>query len=174
MARLGHNHVVSSHNLQGHVWQGAALKDSGFDITVPVNDLVMDDNAARAAEGTDFPLNVSEDAKQGTKANMLRDTLLDGARYPEIRITSVGVQGDTHAPVVIAALHIKDQTRQVTVPVTLQAIDKGLRVSGSFQIRQSDFGITPLSIAMGALQVVDTLTIKFVLVTLPAPSKPDF
>jgi len=161
MARLGHNHVVSSQNLQGQVWQGAKLEDSGFDITVPVNDLVMDDNAARAAEGADFPLNVSEDAKQGTKANMLRDTLLDGARYPEIRITAVRVQGDANTPVVIAALRIKDQTRQVTVPVTLQATDTGLRVSGSFQIRQSDFGITPLSIAMGALLVVDAVTIKF-------------
>lgn len=164
MARLGHNHVVSSRNLQGRVWQGAVLEDSGFDITVPVNDLVVDDNAARAAEGADFPLNISEDAKQGTKANMLRDTLLDGARYPEIRITSVRVQGDAKAPVVTAALRIKDQTRQVSVPVTLQTIGQGLQVTGSFAIRQSDFGMTPLSIAMGALLVVDTVHIKFVLV----------
>lgn len=161
MARLGHNHVVSSQNLRGSVWQGASLESSGFDITVPVNDLVMDNNAARAAEGEDFPLNVSEDAKQGTKANMLRDTLLDSARYPEIRITSVRVQGDAKAPVVIAALRIRDQTRQLTVPVTLQTTDGGLRVIGKFEIKQSDFGITPLSIAMGALLVVDAVTIKF-------------
>lgn len=167
MARLGHNHVVSSPNLQGRVWQGVTLEDSGFDITVPVNDLVVDDNAARAAEGEDFPLNVSEDAKLGTKANMLRDTLLDGARFPDIRITSVRVQGDASAPEVTAALRIRDQTRQVTLPVRLQATDTGLRVSGMFQIRQSDFGITPLSIAMGALQVVDAITIKFVLVAAP-------
>lgn len=161
MARLGHNHVVSSQNLQGRVWQGAALEDSGFDITVPVNDLVVDDNTARATEGADFPLNISDDAKQGTKANMLRETLLDGARYPEIHITSVRVQGSAISPVVIAALRIKDQTRQVTVPVTLQTTDAGLRISGAFEIKQTDFGITPLSIAMGALLVVDTVTIKF-------------
>ena len=167
MARLGHNHVVSSPNLQGRVWQGAALEDAGFDITVPVNDLVVDDNAARAAEGEDFPLNVSEDAKQGTKANMLRDTLLDGARYPEIRITSVRIQGDTTTPMVTAALRIRDQTRQVTVPVTLQTTDGGLRVTGGFEIKQSDFGITPLSLAMGALLVVDAVKIKFALVAMP-------
>lgn len=163
MARLGHNHVVSSQNLQGRVWQGAALEDAGFEITVPVNDLVVDDNAARAAEGEDFPANISEDAKQGTKANMLRETLLDGARYPEIRITSVRVQGDAKAPVVIAALRIKDQTRQVTMPVTLQTTDAGLRISGAFEVKQTDFGITPLSIAMGALLVLDTVKIKFTL-----------
>lgn len=164
MARLGHNHVVSSQNLSGTVWQGAALGDAGFDITVPVNDLVVDDNAARAAEGEDFPLNVSEDAKQSTKANMLRDTLLDGARHPEIRITSVQIQGDAKTPLVTAALRIRDQTRQITLPVTLQSTDAGLRISGAFEIKQTDFGITPLSIAMGALLVVDTVKIKFSLV----------
>jgi polyisoprenoid-binding protein YceI len=166
MARLGHNHVVSSRNLSGSIWQGTSLDSSGFDIAVPVNDLVVDDNTARTAEGEDFPLNVSDDAKQSTKANMLRDTLLDGARYPEIRITAVRVQGDAIAPVVIAALRIRDQTRQVTVPVTLHTTDTSLQVRGAFEIKQSDFGITPLSIAMGALQVVDTLKIKFVLVAI--------
>jgi len=159
--------VVSSQNLHGSVWQGSSLESSGFDITVPVNELVMDDNSARAAEGEDFPLNVSEDAKQGTKANMLRDALLDAARYPEIRITSVRVQGDANAPVVIAALRIRDQTRQVTVPVALQTTNAGLRVRGAFEIKQTDFGITPLSIAMGALQVVDAVTIKFDLLARP-------
>ena len=174
MARLGHNHVVSSPNLHGRVWQGAALEDAGFDITVPVNDLVVDDNAARATEGEDFPLNVSEDAKQGTKANMLRDTLLDGARYPEIRITSVRIQGDAKTPVVSAALRIRDHTRQITLPVTLQTTDGRLQVQGQFDIRQSDFGITPLSIAMGALVVMDTVRIKFALATQPLPAGTDF
>lgn len=166
MARLGHNHVVSSPNLQGSVWQGASLDSAGFDITVPVNDLIVDDNATRAAEGEDFAQNVSEDAKLGTKTNMLRDTQLDGARYPDIRITSIRVQGDATAPVVIAALRIKDQTREVTLPVALQTSGKRLQVQGKFEIRQTDFGITPLSIALGALQVVDTLTIKFALVAV--------
>jgi polyisoprenoid-binding protein YceI len=97
---------------------------------------------------------------------MLRSTLLDGARYPEIRITSVRVEGDAISPMVIAALRIRDQTRQVAVPVTLQTTSTGLQVSGTFEIKQTDFGITPLSIAMGALQVVDTLKIKFVLVAV--------
>lgn len=174
MARLGHNHVVSSHSLQGRMWRGASLEASGFDIIVPVSTLEVDEPDARAAEGEDFALPVSEEAKQGTKANMLRESLLDAARYPEIHIRSVQLQGDANAPVVTAALRIRDQTRQVTVPVVLQTVGQRLQVQGRFDIRQSDFGITPLSIAMGALQVVDTLTIKFVLVTHPVPPKPDF
>jgi len=164
LVRLGHNHVISSRSISGSIWRGATLHESGFLITVPVNALIVDDNDARAAEGDDFPLNLTEDAKQGTKANMLRDTLLDGAHYPDISIQSVSLQGDANAPRVLVAMRIKDQTRQIAVPVTLRSADGSLRVKGEFEIRQSNFGIAPLSVALGALLVLDTLKIKFELV----------
>ena len=71
LARLGHNHVISSRSISGNIWRGSSHEDSGFSITVPVNTLIVDDNDARSAEGDDFPLNVTEDARQGTKVNML-------------------------------------------------------------------------------------------------------
>ena len=164
MARLGHNHVISSQSVRGSIWRGGPLQGSGFDIAVPVNDLIVDDGTTRAAEGENFAAPVGEDAKEGTKANMLRESILDGARYPEIRIRSVSVQGDATSPTVVAAIRIKDQTRHVILPVTLISTDSSMRVKGEFDIKQTDFGITPLSVALGALQVVDTLTIKFELV----------
>jgi polyisoprenoid-binding protein YceI len=164
MARLGHNHVIGSSSVKGNVWCGDSLASSGFDITVPVNTLIVDDNDARAAEGEDFAQNVWEEAKIGTKANMLRENLLDGARFPYINIRSVSVQGNADAPTVIAVFHIKDQTRTVTVPVTLRATDSSLRIKGEFEIRQTDFGITPTSVALGALLVQDTIKVKFELV----------
>ena len=166
LARLGHNHVISSRNISGNIWRGPSLKDSGFDIMIPVNALIVDDNEARAAEGEDFPLNVTEDAKQGTKANMLRSTLLDGASYPDIHIKSVSLQGDQNAPLVVAALRIKDQTRQISLPVTLRSADGQLHIKGEFDIKQTDFGITPLNVALGALLVLDTVKIKFELVAV--------
>lgn len=171
MARLGHNHVISSCNISGSLWLGASLQDSGFVITVPVNTLIVDDNDTRSAEGADFPLNLTEDAKQGTKANMLRDALLDGANFPEITIQSLSVLGDSAAPQIVAAMRIKDKIRQITVPITLQYDAGNLRVKGAFEIKQTDFGITPLSVALGALLVQDTVTIKFELLArtdLPA------
>ena len=100
----------------------------------------------------------------GTRTNMLRESLLDGERYPLIRIQSLRLQGDSDTPQVQAALRIRDQTREVTVPVQVRAEDGRLEVRGEFALRQSDFGITPLSVAMGALLVVDTVTVKFHLV----------
>lgn len=164
MAALGHNHVISTRNLRGSIWRGATLAESGFDIDVPVRDLIVDDSAARAAEGDDFAAAVSTEARDGTRANMLRASMLDGERYPDIHIRAVSVQGEPTAPTVIAAIRIKDQTRQVSMPVRLTIGASTLRAAGTFEIRQTDFGITPLSVALGALQVQDTIRIKFELV----------
>lgn len=172
MARLGHNHVISSGDLQGHIWRGATAESSGFEMEVPVNTLIVDDNAARSEEGEDFPLNVSEDAKAGTKANMLRPTLLNGEHFPKISIRAIRVTGSTASPDVVASIRIKDQTREIRLPVTLGETDSALEIQGSFEIRQSDFGITPLSIAMGALTVQDTVKIKFRLVAKATPTSP--
>jgi polyisoprenoid-binding protein YceI len=171
MARLGHNYVVSSEQLEGEVWRAGGAPDSGFDIRVPVNTLIVDDEAVRAAEGADFPPGISDDAKAGTRANMLRPTLLDGERYPQIRIRSVAISGDMAAPRVRAAITLKDQTREVELPVRISDSQGALRVEGAFDIRQSDFGITPLSIAMGALVVVDTISIKFSLLARPGSTR---
>ena len=164
LARLGHNHVISSSHLGGRIWLGTTLEASGFDLSVPVQELIVDDDAARSAEGPDFPPGVPQAARDGTRTNMLRESLLDGERYPLIRIQSLRLQGDSATPQVQAALRIRDQTREVTVPVQVRAEDGRLEVRGEFALRQSDFGITPLSVAMGALLVVDTVTVKFHLV----------
>lgn len=168
MARLGHNHVISSTDIQGQLWRGPTLESSGFEITVPVNTLIVDDNVARAEEGDDFPINVSEDAKAGTKANMLRPTLLDGERFPEISIRATRITGSATSPEVVASMRVKDQTREIRLPVTLSEAHGALAIQGSLEIRQSDFGITPLSLAMGALTVQDTVKIKFRLVAKSA------
>ncbi|OYU45010.1 MAG: hypothetical protein CFE44_09785 [Burkholderiales bacterium PBB4] len=155
MARLGHNHVVSSHSVRGNVWLGDSLTSSGFEFSVPVNEFRVDDDSARLAE-----------------ANMLRDTLLDGNRYPDIRIRSVDIVGTFDAPVVRAEVQIKDRARTFAVPVTVQREDTHLRIQGAFELAQSAFGITPLSIAMGALTVVDTVKVKFELIANDKTQEP--
>lgn len=172
MARLGHNHVISSTDIQGQLWRGPTLESSGFEIAVPVNTLIVDDNIARAEEGEDFPLNVSEDAKAGTKANMLRPTLLDGERFPKISIRATRITGSATSPEVVASMRIKDQTREIRLPVTLSEAHGALAVQGSLEIRQSALGITPLSLAMGALTVQDTVKIKFQLVAKATAASP--
>ncbi len=166
MAQLGHNHVISSSTLSGYVWLNAALEHSGFSITMPVNDLIVDDPQARLEEGTDFSANVTDAARAGTKANMLKPEQLDGEHYPAIRLRSMSISGTRDQPQLQVQITIRDQTRETDVPVQLATIENTLRVTGEFTVRQTDFGITPYSVALGALLVQDQLTIKFELVAL--------
>lgn len=166
MAHLGHNHVISANTIKGEVWLAQALAQSGFNIEFAVNDLIVDDAAARAAEGADFTTNVNDAAREGTKRNMLKPQLLDGEHYPSIQLRSIAIGGSRELAQVTAQITIKDQTREVTLPVQLRIAQNTLHATGEFVIRQSDFGITPYSVMLGALQVLDQLKIKFELVAL--------
>jgi polyisoprenoid-binding protein YceI len=168
MANMGHNHVISAAGVDGYVWRHTAPERCGFDIVVPVNALTVDDNSARSAQGADFPLNVDDAAKQGTKSNMLSEAVLDGAHFPVITLRSIAVSGAPDAPLVNVKLQIRNQARELTVPVTVTVQGAQLQVKGEFKVKQSDFGITPFSVALGALTVVDDVTVRFNLVGLPA------
>lgn len=161
LSNLGHNHVISPTSINGFIWKSYQPSLCGFDIALPVDDLVVDDNDARAAEGADFPLNVPDNAKQGTQHNMLSEALLYAQKYPVIRLQSANISGSADALRVVVNIAIKDQLHSYTLPVTMQSDEHGLRVRGTFTMKQTDFGIKPFSVAMGALQVQDKLTIKF-------------
>lgn len=161
LARLGHNHVITSTDEAGLAWTTGPLAQSGFVLRVPVAGFVVDDPAARAAAGPDFPGEVPADAREGTKRNMLRPEVLDGERYPEIVVRAEAFSGTWEQPAAEARITLRDQTRSVPVPLTVERDDAALVARGSFQILQSDFGVTPFSVAGGAIQVADPVQVSF-------------
>jgi hypothetical protein len=52
----------------------------------------------------------------------------------------------------------------VGVPVVAAVNGDRLTASGEFEILQTDFGIKPFSVALGALEVKDRLLVRFKLV----------
>jgi hypothetical protein len=161
LARLGHNHAITSSDETGVVWLGATPASSGFEIHVPVTAFVVDDPQARAASGPEFPGEVPDDARAGTTANMLRTEVLDGAHYPEIVVRSVGATGTWQQAVLQASVRLKGVERQMEVPVALTIAGNSVEATGEFQLRQTDFGITPFSVGGGAIQVADIIKVKF-------------
>jgi hypothetical protein len=164
LAKLGHNHLITSGGESGFAWQGREPAGSGFELHVPVRALVVDDPAARAAAGPDFAGSVPEAARDGTYQNLLRPEVLDGAKFPEVVVRSGGLGGTWDHPVAVADLTLRGVTRRVEVPLELHETGGTLTVSGSFQIRQSDYGLTPFSVAGGAIQVADEVDLAFELV----------
>jgi polyisoprenoid-binding protein YceI len=161
LARLGHNHVVTSTAEAGYAWTTGEPAGSGFDVRVPVEALVVDDPAARIAAGPDFPGEVPDDAREGTRRNMLRPEVLDAERYPEIVVAAASLGGSWDSPVVTARVTLRDQTRPITVPLSVDRAANELVARGSFRILQSDFAITPFSVGGGAIQVADGVDVAF-------------
>jgi len=161
LAKLGHNHVITSANETGRAWTNGTPASSGFEVRMAVVDLVVDDPAARAAAGADFPGEISEAARDGTRANMLRAEVLDGERYPEIVVRAGSLNGAWDQPTVAASVTLKGQTRSIDVPLAIVRTDDAIVAHGSFTVLQSDFGITPFSIGGGAIAVADAVEISF-------------
>jgi polyisoprenoid-binding protein YceI len=164
LSRLGHNHVMTSHDVTGRVWVHPQFPKSGFELSFPVAKLVVDDAEARRAAGGDFPPDIPQSDKDGTRKNMLKPEVLDADNYPEVKLRAAKVGGTLEAPQVTAHITIKDASRDVEVPVKIAVEGAKLRASGEFDVLQTQFGIKPFSVALGALEVQDRLHIKFTIV----------
>ncbi len=161
MARLGHNHVIASHQLGGKVYLADDPFGTRFDISFPVNELTVDEPGLRAAAGPDFPPNVPENAREGTRGNMLSEALLDGAHFPEIRLRATDVRAAGEVYDVGVEVTFKGATHALRVPVAVKRQDGAITASGEFPLRQSELGLKPFTAALGALVVVDEMRVRF-------------
>lgn len=164
LAKLGHNHVITAGAASGLVWQGREPAGSGFELQVPVNSMVVDDPAARAAAGGGFEGTVPDSAREGTRQNLLRPEVLDGARFQVVTVRCAGLGGTWREPVALADVTLKGVTRRIDVPIAIRHVGGTLEARGAFRLRQSDFGLTPFSVAGGAIQVADEVDLDFVIV----------
>jgi polyisoprenoid-binding protein YceI len=164
MARLGHNHVIASHQLTGPVYITDDPFGTRFDIGFPVSELTVDEPALRAAAGPDFSASVPESAREGTRNNLLSEALLDAARFPSVRLRATDVRAAGEAYDVGVEVTLKGNTHQLRVPVTVRRQDGAILASGEFPLKQSELGLKPFTVALGALVVVDDMRVRFDLV----------
>jgi polyisoprenoid-binding protein YceI len=176
LAKAGHNHVIASHTLGGTLYVPADLARATFEVHMSVADLSIDEAALRAKENReDFPPDIPDSAKEGTRRNMLGAALLDGEHYPEILLRSERLDppaGDAGGQwVAHVEVTVRDHTSQVAVPVTYEQHVNEIVVSGEFPLKQSELGLTPFSALLGALQVVDEMQVRFRIVAHAATTQ---
>jgi hypothetical protein len=151
-ARLGHDHVVASHELAGY----ADPETGRTDLYVPLERLVVDEPALRAEAG--FDTQPSPEDIEGTRQNMLV-RVLEAGRFPFALIHAQYAEADRSVLRVTIMLHGVAQTYDVPVRIEPQA--NGIMVSGRLSLNQTDFGMVPMSILGGAIQVQDRLDLRF-------------
>ena len=104
---------------------------------------------------------VKESERAEIDRTMKSDKVLDVQRFPEIRFASTSITpqgGGRYLAQGDVTLH------GIVRPVeTLITFSKG-RYTGSVKLKQTDFGITPVSIAGGAVKVKDGIEIFFEIV----------
>jgi polyisoprenoid-binding protein YceI len=166
LAAAGHNHIIASHALSGTLYVPAQPLKTSFEVHLPVASFTVDEPELRAAESSaDFPPEVADSAKQGTRHNMLSEALLDGAHYPEIVLRAVHLE-ETQPPRAGAALatmqaSVRAEVHVLLVPVHFERSASGITVTGETSVRQSELGLKPFSAMLGALQVQDEMRIRF-------------
>lgn len=140
---LAHDHVIRAPIAGGSLSADEALS---VELTVRVADLEVLDPTLAAGK------------RPEVRARMLSADVLDAARFPEIsfRSTSIAPQGTDRWKVAgDLSLH------GVTKPTSFSVEGKGGRYLGATTLRQSDFGIAPISIAGGTVKVKDEVRIEF-------------
>ena len=172
LAHFGHNHVMVNRTIRGAVSVADAPDPPAFWLSVPAAGFVVDDAQARAEEGADFAAAVPDDARSGTLQNMLGAAVLDAAEFPSITVKSLRVSAaqDAANPGAMTAavtVGVAGHESTIDVPFTLQSEPGRLSATGRVELRQTDLGLTPYSLMLGALQVQDAMTVKFKIVAVP-------
>ena len=164
MASLGHNHVLAVRELSGEVVVATDLTQSSWQLDFPVGSLSVDEPQLRAAQGADFQTRIDAVATAGTRDHMLGPMLLDATRYPVIHLQSEQISGDADGLRVSAHIVVRDHDVQVDLPVALQRSPDELVASGEFDLTHAQLGLTPYSVALGALRVAERMHVRYRLV----------
>jgi len=151
-----------THEVEGRI-QGRVTADPG-DLSHAEIQLTIRTAELRVSGKGEPPEDVPK-----VQERMLGPDVLDVARFPEITFKStsvaaaVGQRGAQRgsAPVRIAGeLTLHGRTKPFTADVQVRIDAASLTAEGTLTVKQSDFGIKPVSVA-GVVNVKDALTIHF-------------
>ncbi len=145
---FGHDHEIS-----------APIRQGGFSESSSSADLIVDAGEMRVLDK-----DVSAKDRAEIQETMLGPKVLDSVRFPEIRFRSTAVEHTgTGRLAVHGDLTLHGQTR----PVKLDVQAGNGHYKGATQLKQSDFGIQPVTAGGGAIKVKDELTVEFDIVAKP-------
>jgi polyisoprenoid-binding protein YceI len=148
---FGHNHEIRAPIASGSIVAAGT----------PSVELMVD---ARRMEVLDPGVEAKERAE--VQKTMLSDVVLDVQRYPEIRFVSKTVEassGNRYRVRGELTLH------GVTRPVTLTVEQRQGRYLGSAKLKQTEFGMKPVTVGGGTVKVKDEVEVVFEIVTVQSP-----
>lgn len=162
---LGHDHLVAARDFSGAVqFDSHGVENSSVTLRVATKSLAVMDPGQ------------SEKDRGQVQETMQGDGVLDVARYPEIvfqsnRVENAEKQGDGWRISLAGTLEIHGVRKPAAFPLIVRVLPDALSAQGEVFLLQTDFGITPVRVAGGAVKVKDRLRVRFVIHAL-GPSTP--
>lgn len=159
LSALAHDHTISISEFTGETsFTYGNVEPASLQMTIKAESLKVIDK-------------ISDKDRQKIETTM-RDEVLETSKFPEITFKSSSVTanktGDGEYQAKITGdITIHGVSRQLTIPAQLSFGDKELHARGSFSIKQSNFGIKPVSVAGGTIKVKDELKFTFDILAHP-------
>lgn len=142
----GHEHLIRARSFTGQViYHGDAPARSQVEIVIPTESLEV------------LTPPDTEEIRKVTAS--MRTEVLDVSHYPEIVFVSRSITWSEGKAHLVGALTIRNQTREVPVDAQIDMQGDTLRVTTTFAVKQTDFGITPYRGGPGGtVRVADGVT----------------
>src|SRR4051812_42161825 len=138
------------------------------EVVAPISSGTVDEKAGMVEFAVDarklqiLDPQLSPEKRAQVQKNMEGPAVLDSAKYPEIRFRSTAATSTgKNTWNVTGDLTLHGQTH----PVTASIKKEKQTYTGSSQLKQTDFGITPVSVGGGTVKVKDELKLDFEVVT---------
>ena len=153
---MGHNPKIGIRSFSGEVdFSPEAAEGSGFRLVMQANSLSVLDDVS------------DKDRREMEK--MMNEQVLEVAKYAEILyeapvVSITRLENALYSARLDGRLSFHGVNRGQPVTARIAEFGEMLRTSGEFTLRQSDYGIKPISVAGGALKVKDEVKFSFEMV----------
>ena len=159
LSALAHDHTISIREFDGETdFTFGTVEPASLQMTIKAGSLAVIDK-------------LSEKDRQKIESTM-RDEVLEITKFPEITFKSSSVnatksgEGQYQARI-SGEISLHGVSRPLAITAQLEFGDKLLRAKGAFALKQSAFGIKPVSVAGGTIKVKDELKFTFDIVAHP-------
>jgi polyisoprenoid-binding protein YceI len=157
---FGHDHLVSASEISGRVdFDAQKIDNSSVSMKVVANSLSVIDPGE------------SEKNRGEIQATMKSSQVLDVAKFPEITFSSTSVSvakktAEGWELTVAGKLSLHGAEKAVSLPLQFHVEGDKLVATGEVFLLQTEYGITPVTVAGGSVKVKDKLRIGFTIVAV--------
>ena len=153
LSALAHDHTISIRDFTGEArFTYVTIEPASLQLTIKSDSLAVTDKVS--------------DSDRKKIEDTMRGEVLEADKYPEIifkstSVTASRIDEGKYQAKISGDLTLHGTTRNVTFDASVTFYEASLRTQGQFSLKQSDYGIKPVSVAGGTIKVKNELKLSF-------------